>query len=162
METLRSIPEFSRYVASSAGYILSMSRGTKMKPYVNRKGYLIVGLRGDESKTKCIPVHRVIWMAFNGPIPKGLVVDHIDNNPGNNRINNLQLLSNRENVVKGKVRKPRIRNYTGVGTYYTKSGVPRFTAKINHKKQALWLGTFPTETMAKDAYARALNKILNG
>lgn len=40
--------------------------------------------------------------------PQGLVVDHIDNNPLNNHINNLQLLTPRENVNKDKDRPQRV------------------------------------------------------
>lgn len=40
--------------------------------------------------------------------PQGLVVDHIDNNPINNHISNLQLLTPRENVNKDKDKPPRV------------------------------------------------------
>lgn len=35
--------------------------------------------------------HRIIWEIFNGEIPKGMVIDHIDGNPMNNNIDNLRL-----------------------------------------------------------------------
>jgi hypothetical protein len=34
--------------------------------------------------------HRIIWEMYNGAIPEGLVVDHIEADPGNNRIENLR------------------------------------------------------------------------
>lgn len=42
-------------------------------------------------------LHRIVWVIVNGPIPKGLVVNHIDNNPTNNLISNLELCSMSEN-----------------------------------------------------------------
>lgn len=36
-------------------------------------------------------VHRIIYEIFNGKIPEGLLVDHEDGNPSNNRINNLRV-----------------------------------------------------------------------
>jgi hypothetical protein len=45
-------------------------------------------------------MHRLIYSAKFGDIPKDKVVDHIDNNKLNNSINNLQLLSVKENVRK--------------------------------------------------------------
>ena len=44
---------------------------------------------------------RVVWTWHHGEIPEGLVVDHIDENPADDRIENLQLLTNQENVAKG-------------------------------------------------------------
>lgn len=37
--------------------------------------------------------HRVVWEAAHGPIPAGHHVHHIDENPANNAIENLRLVS---------------------------------------------------------------------
>ena len=50
-------------------------------------------------------MHRLVWNYFNGSIPKDKVIDHIDGNPSNNNIKNLQLLTHRENITKGTVKK---------------------------------------------------------
>ncbi len=36
-------------------------------------------------------IHRVVWAHHNGPIPKGWQVHHIDHDPANNAIENLEL-----------------------------------------------------------------------
>jgi hypothetical protein len=41
--------------------------------------------------------HRIIWHMFNGAIPNGLVINHIDNNPLNNKIHNLELVTQKGN-----------------------------------------------------------------
>jgi hypothetical protein len=41
--------------------------------------------------------HRVIWEMFNGEIPQGLVINHIDNDYLNNKISNLEVVSTKEN-----------------------------------------------------------------
>lgn len=56
-------------------------------------GYKQVGI----DKKKYL-VHRVIWTHFNGAIPDGMVVDHIDRNRRNNRIENLRLLTIESNL----------------------------------------------------------------
>lgn len=42
-------------------------------------------------------IHRVIWTAINGLIPKGMEVNHIDENKSNNKIGNLNLLTRKDN-----------------------------------------------------------------
>ena len=49
-----------------------------------------------------IPVHVINYVWNKGPRELGLVVDHIDNNPLNNHIDNLQLINQRENVKKDR------------------------------------------------------------
>ena len=43
------------------------------------------------------PLHRLVWAWHNGEVPDGYEVDHIDNNPFNNSLDNLQLLTTLEN-----------------------------------------------------------------
>lgn len=53
---------------------------------------------------KCYLVSRVVFAWFNGICPSDLDVDHKDNDPFNNNINNLQLLTRKENNNKHKAR----------------------------------------------------------
>lgn len=79
-------------------------------------------------------IHRVIWELFNGPIPEGYVVDHLDGNPWNNNIKNLMcktLQDNARNRCKSK------NNSTGVvGVYLVIAprrnapGVPYYDARV--------------------------------
>jgi hypothetical protein len=57
-----------------------------------------------KNKTVNLFVHRVVWEIVNGPIPDGFTVDHINNDKQDNRIENLQLLSAKENIVKGNAK----------------------------------------------------------
>lgn len=157
----KTIEGFSRYLFTDIGTVYSLHRNAEMRPYKNKKGYLILSLHNDCGAIKCIPVHRLIWMAFNGEVPSHLKVDHIDNNPGNNHINNLQLLTNRENVVKGKSRKPKASPYTGVRLVQRKNGQIVYRAQIKHKNRLRHLGVFEMEEDAADAYKEALKKILS-
>ena len=42
--------------------------------------------------------HRCVWVWFNGDIPNGLEVNHIDANRENNKIENLELVTHSENI----------------------------------------------------------------
>lgn len=86
----------------------------------NVYGYCKVPVKIDD-KRKEVFVHRIIWETVYGPIPKGYVIDHIDEDKTNNKISNLRLVThadNRRYYIEGKsLRKTRntIRNaiYTG-------------------------------------------------
>ena len=69
--------------------------------YMHHKGY-----RSTKIKGKQIGVSRIIWEMHNGPIPSNLVIDHINENKADNRIENLQLLTNKQNVSRSKKAKP--------------------------------------------------------
>ena len=47
--------------------------------------------------------HRVIWETFNGDIPDGMTIDHIDFDKTNNDISNLRLLSLEDNAKRHEV-----------------------------------------------------------
>ena len=54
---------------------------------------------------KFFNVHVLVAMAFLGHTPNGwaLVVDHIDNDPKNNNIENLRVITQRENTSRAKI-----------------------------------------------------------
>lgn len=43
--------------------------------------------------------HRIQWINHNGAIPEGLEVNHIDLDKTNNRIDNLEIVTHRENIT---------------------------------------------------------------
>lgn len=47
-------------------------------------------------------IHRIVWILLNGPIPDGMVVNHKDCSKGNNHILNLELRTQRENLILNK------------------------------------------------------------
>lgn len=49
-----------------------------------------------------IPFHRLVYAWFNGSVPEGMVVDHIDDDPLNNDPSNLQILTPSENIWKNR------------------------------------------------------------
>src|SRR5439155_25969614 len=45
-----------------------------------------------------VKLHRVVWIAARGPIPSGLMPDHLNRNKSDNRIVNLTLVTDAENA----------------------------------------------------------------
>ena len=48
--------------------------------------------------------HRVVWELTHGPIPDGMVIDHINRNPSDNRIENLRCVTQAVNLTNVPVR----------------------------------------------------------
>lgn len=67
--------------------------------YAPTKYYAIVGFSYN-NMTHTYPLARFLYVWFKGDIPEGYTVDHIDNNPFNNNLRNLQLLTLKENLEK--------------------------------------------------------------
>src|SRR5574343_1477154 len=83
------------YFAGEDGVIYSSKRGglRAMKSHEIETGYLYIGIAGGTHKR----VHRLVYEAFNGPIPAGLQINHIDGNKKNNAISNLEAVTQSEN-----------------------------------------------------------------
>lgn len=112
------IPDYDNYVITSEGDVWSFKRKKprKLKPQKvtqSKKGYLQVRLFNEDTRRgktlingkktnmgKLYYVHRLVWETFVGGIPEDKEIDHKDGNPHNNSIDNLQVITRRENLVK--------------------------------------------------------------
>ena len=65
-------------------------------------------------KNKFYKRSRVIWEVFNGDIPEGFVIDHVNHNTIDDRIENLECKERRENMVNVKLRIDSTTGVTGV------------------------------------------------
>ena len=109
-EIWRDIPNYEGlYQASNLGRIKSLERidtlGRRvneriLKPSITCNGYYIVGLCKN-SIGKWYSAHRLVWEAFNGPIPEGYEINHINEKKFDNRLENLNLMTHRENINYG-------------------------------------------------------------
>lgn len=82
-----------RYQVSNIGRVRSLpregTRGGILKPAV-RKGYTRVKLSSGRTTYKWRHVHALVLEAFEGPCPPGQQICHFDDNPENNRLENLR------------------------------------------------------------------------
>lgn len=95
---------FSNYLISTDGQVYSLKRDKLIEP-ANKNGikgsYLVVTIYNDKGQKKYMLVHRLVFMAHKGMIPKGLQINHKDENKENNCIENLELMTNKENCSYG-------------------------------------------------------------
>ena len=118
---------------------------------LDRDGYLRVRKDGKEYRA-----HRLIWEMHNGPISIDMLIDHIDGDRLNNRIENLRLATRQQN------------NANSLGSRHGSElpkGIVRvsskYRARLTYKGKTYSIGTYTTIEEAKEAYDTK-NAELNG
>lgn len=101
MIDLRDVPGYEGFYAADAdGNIYRTERyGRRIcrKIALRKKlGYLVAHLCKDAVR-KDFHAHRAVWMAFNGPIPAGMEINHKNGLRHDNRLANLEVCTRREN-----------------------------------------------------------------
>ena len=165
-EIWKDIPNYEgRYQVSNLGRVQSLSRkicNTKrcyiskeiiLKQFINMHGYVCYKLCNGVAQ-KTFSVHKLVAMAFLNHIPDGtnkIVVDHINDIKTDNRLKNLQLITNRENAYRtqGKYSS----KYKGVSWCKKKN---KWRASIRIHSKSVHLGYFLNE---HDAYLIYQNKL---
>jgi hypothetical protein len=160
VEVWGDVPDYEGYYqVSDLGRVKGFSRRNLIiKTQLSKIGYIYLVLKKNKI-SKTITVHQLVAITFLNHKPCGfrLVVDHINNVKQDNRLFNLQLLSNRENSNKERVKlsgKP-------LGVYRNKDS-GSWRARIQHDKKDIPLGSFRTQNEADKYYQNALKAIQNG
>lgn len=108
----------------------------------------------DSSRRVTKLLHRYVWELYNGPIPEGMDIHHINGNPACNCICNLEMLTRREH-------KQRHRGHPGCQGYVPKSG-----PKVPRPVQCTETGVvYPSASQAArelDLHVQSIGRCLNG
>ena len=159
VEVWRDIPNFeNKYEVSNLGNVRSLNYKKtgnikKLSCSIDANGRPLVTLYNINRKT--YSVHVLVAVAFLKHKPCGMkiVVDHINNDPLNNKLYNLQLITQRENVSKDKKGTSK---YTGVSWSKTSN---KWTSNIRINGKIKHLGFYIKEKEAAQAYQKELTKI---
>jgi len=149
IEKWKSIVNYPDYQVSNLGRVKSFRVSKNGKILINsigNTGYLSVNLCNIiGAKTKRI--HKLVAIAFLHHTPNGsnIVVDHIDFNKTNNTVENLRLISSRENGNKKHLSSSS--KYVGVSFYKITN---KWRAQIRIKEKIKHLGYFNTEEEARN------------
>lgn len=159
MEEFRDIPGYEGlYQVSNLGRVKSFWNKTEkiLKPAKNSNGYMQVVLCKSDIK-KGVTIHQLIAMTFLGhePCGHGLVVDHINNDKTDNRLDNLQVVTHRFNVYKTQGKGTS--KYKGVSWFKDRN---KWRTQININGKFNHLGYFNCELAAHQAYQNKLKEIL--
>lgn len=159
MENWKDIKGYEGYYqVSDLGRIKSFSKGSEkiLNPKSKNTIYWSVVLCKD-GKKKTKRIHSLVAETFlNHVSGHKLVVDHIDNNPFNNKLSNLQIVGQRLNSSKDKSSYNLSSKYVGVSWCKIRS---RWVAAIRVGGKRKNLGRFKCELAAAYAYNKKLKEI---
>jgi len=128
------------------GAVSQRRKVNMFKPNLNT-GYVQVMVRG-----KRLSVHRVVWEYFNGPIPEGMQVDHKNGIKHDNRLENLRLVTPRQNAQNTKQH----RSGRLPGCSFHK-GHSKWSSRVTVDGRTRHLGYYDTEQEAYEIYKKHID-----
>lgn len=171
-EVWRDVPGYEGYYqASDMGRVRSVGRTVLTKNGQERfyKGKIIDGSNMDgykqlalsrDGKRKSFLIHQLVAICFLDHTPDGhkFVIDHIDGDKLNNNVENLQIVTNRDNLSTCHRNDGNILSskFTGVNWHKNSS---KWESKIQYEGKQIYLGLYDNELDASNAYQKALGKI---
>ena len=173
-EIWRDVPGYKGYYeVSNQGRVRSLDRtiinslgrkyfykGRFFEDSLDVHGYKQLCLSRD-GKARGFKVSQLVAMTFLKHTPNGhtLVVDHIDGDRTNDNVDNLRIVTHRNNLSScfRKDRNTLTSDFVGVCQVKDK-----WQAQIQLKNKVTYLGSFDNELYAAKAYQKALAKLENG
>lgn len=159
MENWKEVTGYNgMYLVSDLGNVISLfkSERRELTKTLNHKGYYRVALSMN-SKMRRVFIHRLVVQEFlnhHTYNSMDLVIDHINEIKTDNRLENLRLITNRENCSRSK--KNKTSQYTGVTWHKQRN---KWVANIRNGREVIYLGIFIREIDAANAYKTKLNEL---
>ena len=155
-EIWKTIPGYADYKVSNLGNVKSFknSRVLELTKIKMPSGYFVVNLIG--AKRKRFYIHQLVCIAFLGHNPNGhkIVCNHINHIRGDNRVENLEIVTQRQNV--GHRKKISTSKFVGVSWYHRSK---KWKAQIYKKGTVIGLGYFSKEVDAHIAYQNSVKTL---
>lgn len=149
----KDIPEYEGYYQiNNCGEIRNVRTNKKIKPFLNKYGYLQVTLCKNK-KTKLFRVHRLVSLCFLPKVKGKELINHINGNKKDNRVENLEWCNASENIkhaYENKLQEPLI----GKDNILSKV---TYQYDINHNLIKVWesIGCISRELNIKKQYISA-------
>jgi hypothetical protein len=152
---LKDIPGYEGlYAATEKGRIYSYRSKRCVRPYKLKSGYLHIPLTVNYIQ-KHFLVHRLVYAAYYGEIPEGVVIDHVNRKKTDNKLENLRAGNKSLNAFNATKRKGKYSSkYKGV-TLVRNQGSTRWKASVGLRR----IGIYATEIEAARAYNKAAKEL---
>lgn len=152
-EIWKDIPGYDGiYQVSNFGNVRSFkcNKIKLLKPLIDKNGYYLVRLSNNGKQTS-YKIHQLVAITFLNHIPNGhkIVINHIDKNPLNNNVKNLEIVTQRYNLSCHK---------TDCGIYWYKN-TNKWNSRITIKNKKIHLGYFLSKEEGLLMYNLALNNL---
>jgi hypothetical protein len=168
VSNLGNVKSLPKEWISAKGVVVRKHNGIVLKKHKNRSGYYAISFTINK-KPKTHLIHQLVAITFLNHKPNGhtLVIDHINDDKLDNRVENLQIVTHRFNTKKTQGKYSSI--YKGVSIniskYKLKSGDIKiykyYLAVIKINKRTKYLGRYKDEYKAHLAYQNALKQVQN-
>jgi hypothetical protein len=87
--------EYKGFIVNSNGTVWKNGKEIGSKP--NAIGYCTISVKTNK-RSKTVGRYRLVWEAFNGRIPIGMEIDHINRVRNDDRLENLRCVTHKENM----------------------------------------------------------------
>ena len=97
-EVWKEAPDLPGYLFSNMGRIIG-KRGKVIKGSRDKDGYVIMAIATRSPDSRMVKAHRKVYEAHVGPIPEGMMINHLNGVKDDNRVENLEVTDNRGNQL---------------------------------------------------------------
>ena len=128
--------------------------------YSKNNSYYLLHFKGKE-----LLLHRVVWTILNGEIPQGMQINHINADPKDNRISNLEVVTPPENYrrmschIGKKLKKRNKSGYNGV-RYRVKRKSVEIVAQFAHESNKVQEISFCFVRWSFDSFVEKLDEAI--
>jgi hypothetical protein len=147
---MQNIEEYLRYEPETGKIFWIKARkkvvvGNRAGKINKALGYEVIGFNLEKLYS-----HRVAWRLYYGVWPdKNMLIDHINGDKSDNRIDNLRLSTKSQNAVNSGMRKNNTTGFKGVSLDKRRG---KYVAEITKDNKKIHLGMFDTPKEASNAY----------
>lgn len=152
MEEWKVIPDFPDYEVSNIGNVRRVGKSENLKPQIQKDGRKRIHL-SKNGKAYWRQIYRLMAICFIPNTNNYPLIDHINRNPSDNRIENLRWCSHTQNnhntiYINNK------NNFQGAYKHRNK-----FISRLINNKKLIYIGVFNTAEEAHEAYVKKKKEI---
>ena len=153
-------PTCLRWGYTPSASTLKAKKGDPAGYSKNNNYYYLLHFKGKE-----LLLHRVVWTILNGEIPQGMQINHINADPKDNRISNLEVVTPPENYrrmschIGKKLKKRNKSGYNGV-RYRVKRKSVEIVAQFAHESNKVQEISFCFVRWSFDSFVEKLDEAI--